>query len=61
MEIQESRTDAQGQLKFPLFRGAGTYHVTLTVEGYRSETVENILVFGDTPGPELEITLEEGG
>ena len=52
-------TDAQGQLKFPLYRGPGTYSVTLMVKGYREEALENILLFDDSPGPEFEITLQK--
>lgn len=54
-----ARTDPQGHLKFPLYRGAGTYSVTLRVKGYREEPLENILLFDDSPGPEFEITLQE--
>lgn len=54
----QATTDAEGCLSFPLF-GMGTFHLTLTLAGYQPVSLENILFFGDDPGPELEVTLQE--
>jgi hypothetical protein len=55
---QSFPTDAEGRLKIPL-SGIATYRLTLTVPGYRQVSLENIFFFGDLPGPELEVTLQE--
>jgi hypothetical protein len=55
---QSFTTDAEGRLKIPL-SAIATYRLTLNVPGYQPATLENILFFGDLPGPELEVTLQE--
>ena len=59
MEAFSLRTDERGNLPLPLSTGKGVYHATLTIEDYPPITAENIFVFGDEPGVELEITLPQ--